>query len=381
MWTEPSPASGRSSDIGGLLDFVFDTIGYAAVPLGLAFGIDDRGTWIATAVLLATFYLNAVSLGYVAALLEKRSLGAVAQGQPTSAVLPRAHRGHRDHRVLHIRARLHRCHGDDLVGDGRRRPRHLDRTGAMGDEDTRVTAATVDSNMNIHRVWVQRGLVLVLWLTVLALWRSHQTSNDFSTAEAGQRFIDAVDAAWWGVFAYIGVYLVRPLVLFPASVLTVMGGLLFGPWLGVVVVVIAANMSAMVAYGVGRLLGAVPESAAPDRADVDPADGDDDLSFVARWSGRLREHSFETVFVMRLLFLPYDLVSYVCGALRIRWAPFLLATALGSLPGTVSFVLLGASLERVDQGLDGINPWAIVASTAIFVVSLVISRLLRKRQP
>lgn len=82
-------AGGRSSDVGGLLDFVFDTVGYAAIPLGLAFGIDDRATWIATAVLLATFYVNAVSLGYVAALLEKRSLGAVAQGQPTSATLPR----------------------------------------------------------------------------------------------------------------------------------------------------------------------------------------------------------------------------------------------------------------------------------------------------
>jgi len=81
--------SGRSSDVGGLLDFVFDTIGYAVIPLGLAFGIDDRGTWIATAALLAAFYLNAVSLGYVAALLEKRALGAAAQGQPTSAVLPR----------------------------------------------------------------------------------------------------------------------------------------------------------------------------------------------------------------------------------------------------------------------------------------------------
>ena len=88
-----------------------------------------------------------------------------------------------------------------------------------------------------------------------------------------------------------------------------------------------------------------------------------------------------TVFIMRLLFLPYDLVNYVCGALRIKWTSFLLATALGSLPGTISFVLLGASLESVDQGLDGINPWAIVASVAIFVVSIAISRLLRKRQP
>ena len=248
----------------------------------------------------------------------------------------------------------------------------------MGDGNAPVKATTGASKMNAHRVWVQRGLVLVLWLTIFLLWRGYQTSNDLSTAEAGQRFIDAIDAAWWGIIAYIGVYLVRPLVLFPASVLTVMGGVLFGPWLGVAVVVVAANMSAMVAYGVGRLLGSVPDATA---TDAPPGDGDDDLSFVARWSGRLREHSFETVFIMRLLFLPYDLVNYVCGALRITWTSFLLATALGSLPGTVSFVLLGASLERVDEGLDGINPWAIYAGVAIFVVSLVISRLLRKRQP
>ena len=230
--------------------------------------------------------------------------------------------------------------------------------------------------MTRHRVWIQRIVVVLIWLTIFLLWRNYQTSNGLSTTEAGQRFFDAVGAAWWGVFAYLAVYLIRPLVLFPASVLTVMGGILFGPWAGIAIVGVAANASAMVAYGVGRLHGTVPEAPA-----VDPDTTDENLSLVKKWSQRLRDNSFETVFVMRLLFLPYDLVNYVCGALRIRWSSFLLATALGSLPGTVSFVLLGASLERVDQGLDGINPWAVGASVAIFVVSIVISRLLRKRQP
>jgi uncharacterized membrane protein YdjX (TVP38/TMEM64 family) len=95
----------------------------------------------------------------------------------------------------------------------------------------------------------------------------------------------------------------------------------------------------------------------------------------------MRTHSFETVLVMRLLFLPYDLVNYLAGLLRLRWVPFLLATALGSLPGTVSFVLLGASLDRVDEGLGGIDPVALVASMVIFVASLVVAQVLRLRQP
>ena len=227
------------------------------------------------------------------------------------------------------------------------------------------------------RTWLQRGVVATIWLVAFLLWRNYQTSNDLSTPEAGQRFIDAIDAAWWGVFAYVGVYLIRPIVLFPASIVTIMGGVLFGP-IGILIVIVAANTSAMIAFGIGRFLGHAPGS--DDNAGVDDVGADGAESFVARWSGRLRENSFETVFVMRLIFLPYDLVNYVCGALRIKWTSFLLATALGSIPGTISFVLLGASLERIDMGLDGINPLAVIAGVVIFVVSIVISRIIKKRQ-
>ena len=220
------------------------------------------------------------------------------------------------------------------------------------------------------QAWIQRvGVIAVLAVAILT-WRNYQTSNGLTTTQTGQRFIDEVDAAWWGIFAYIGVYLARPLVLFPASVLTVMGGLLFGPWVGVIVVVVAANLSAMLSFGIGRVLGRRPGASDDDH---------DDDSFVQRWSRRLRDNSFETVFVMRLIFVPYDLVNYLCGALRIRWSPFLAATALGSLPGTISFVLLGASLDRIDMGFDGIKPAAIVASVAIFVVSIIISRVATRR--
>lgn len=77
------------TDHGGLVDIVFDTIGYAVVPLGIAAGLDTRAAWITAAVLLATFYVNATSWTYVAALLEKRSAGADATGAPTSTIMPR----------------------------------------------------------------------------------------------------------------------------------------------------------------------------------------------------------------------------------------------------------------------------------------------------
>ena len=244
------------------------------------------------------------------------------------------------------------------------------------EEGARVSTAQLEvgrSGAPSTPVWVQRAAVGGIWLAAIVSWQIHQSSNGLSTTETAQRFIDTVGGSWWGIFAYVLVYLARPIVLFPASILTIVGGILFGPVLGVLVVVLAANASAMIAYGVGRLLGRAPGTS-------DEVSGSETTSFVRRWSNRMRDNSFETVLIMRLLFLPYDLVNYVSGMLRLRWLPFLLATALGSFPGTVSFVLLGASIDRVDEGIGGVDPTTLVISLVVFAVSLALARLLRRRQ-
>ena len=79
---------GQSSDLGGYFDMLLDTIGYAAVPLAIALHADRRATWIALAVLLVTFYVNAISWAYLSAILEKQSLGAATTGESTTVTMP-----------------------------------------------------------------------------------------------------------------------------------------------------------------------------------------------------------------------------------------------------------------------------------------------------
>ena len=88
---------------------------------------------------------------------------------------------------------------------------------------------------------------------------------------------------------------------------------------------------------------------------------------------------------MRLVYLPYDLVNYVAGFLRVRYRPFILATILGSLPGTVTFVLAGASLDIDDifagqVDVSTVNPLTLALSVALFASGLVVARLLRRRE-
>jgi len=80
---------GAASDFGGYLDMVADTIGYAAVPIGVASGIDERA-WIAVSVLLGAFFINTISWSYLSAVLEKNGAAASATGEMTTITMPPA---------------------------------------------------------------------------------------------------------------------------------------------------------------------------------------------------------------------------------------------------------------------------------------------------
>jgi uncharacterized membrane protein YdjX (TVP38/TMEM64 family) len=212
-----------------------------------------------------------------------------------------------------------------------------------------------------------RLIVAGTWLALIGGAAAWAATIGRGPAEAATDLVDAIQGSAWGPLAFVAVYLVRPLIFFSAAVLTVAGGFLFGPVGGVVLVMIAANGSAMVAYGLARWLGgerfADPEA----------------TGRLSRWTRRLRDRSFETVIVMRLVYLPYDLVSYLAGALRIHPVAFLAGTAIGSAPATVAFVLFGASLESFDGGVPQIDAPVLIASGVMLVAGLAISRLLRRR--
>lgn len=80
----------RQSDFGGYLDLLLDFAVYAMIPLCLAIGSQSRSALLLPALgaLLGSFYINAASWMYLAAILEKRSAGAEARGEPTSIAMP-----------------------------------------------------------------------------------------------------------------------------------------------------------------------------------------------------------------------------------------------------------------------------------------------------
>jgi len=78
----------KQSELGGYLDLVVDTAIYALIPSALVLSAPSPAGWLSLVFLLTSFYTNAVSWMYLAAVLEKRGFGAQAQGEVTTITMP-----------------------------------------------------------------------------------------------------------------------------------------------------------------------------------------------------------------------------------------------------------------------------------------------------
>ncbi|MEJ2292495.1 MAG: VTT domain-containing protein [Deinococcales bacterium] len=211
---------------------------------------------------------------------------------------------------------------------------------------------------------VRKGVALLLWLALLAVFLVAASRHPGGVVGVLETVLRAIRRSPDGLALLAGIYLVRPLLLLPVTILTAFCGYLFGPLWGVAIAHTAAVASASAGYlAVRWWRGGRPVAA-------DPA-----------WTERLRRGTFETVLVSRLSFVPGDLVNGVAGALALPFAPFAAATALGGLPGTVVGVLAGAAMhgEGFRAAAVHVRPGFIAASLALAALSLAVAVTLRRR--
>jgi len=161
-------------------------------------------------------------------------------------------------------------------------------------------------------------------------------------------------------YIFTGLYAIRPLTLFPPFLMSIAGGMLFGPVWGTLLVLAGLNASAVVSYLVGRYFG--------------EHIFDSENSVIERYITWLRKKPFESILTMHLLCLPYDLVNTVAGFMKVEWKQFWIATAIGAIPGAVSLTLLGASIETSAlAAVPTLNPVMLAASGVVLAGSFAIS--------
>lgn len=134
----------------------------------------------------------------------------------------------------------------------------------------------------------------------------------------------------WAPLMYVLVYTFRPLLLFPTLLLNLSAGVLFGPWWGVLFLLMGGLGCASFCYLLGRFGGG--------------------SWFLQNFGGsigtRVQDYLLHDDGFVRMLWLrtvpifPYDPVSIVAGSVRMPWKIYAGATFLGMLPGAVAYNFL-----------------------------------------
>lgn len=136
----------------------------------------------------------------------------------------------------------------------------------------------------------------------------------------------------WFPLAFLAAHVVVTVFPFPRTAFTLAAGLLFGPYLGIPLAVVASALSAVLAVVLVRAAG-WQLSTLVSHPRVDALDA------------RLRERGWVSVIAMRLIpAVPFSVLNYAAGASAVRLLPYTVATVVGLLPGTAAVVVLGDAL-------------------------------------
>lgn len=171
-----------------------------------------------------------------------------------------------------------------------------------------------------------------------------------SPGNAVARLQGLLSSPWFPV-ALVGLYLLRPLLAWPITALSVVVGYRYGVAVGLPLALAGAVTTSLIPYAFGRRYRDRPGPFAGLVA------GSEQF-FDA--TGGLRG-----VVAVRLAPTPAEPVSIAAGAGRVRVPAFVAGTAIGELPWTVAAVVAGHSLSRLSlEGMAPVSPWLFVAGVA-----------------
>jgi uncharacterized membrane protein YdjX (TVP38/TMEM64 family)/ferredoxin len=157
---------------------------------------------------------------------------------------------------------------------------------------------------------------------------------------------------------YILIYTLAPVLLLPGLPLTIAGGILFGPFWGVVYTITGATLGASLAFLVARYLArdwVAAKLTGPKWAKLDR---------------EVEQHGWKVVAFTRLIpAFPFNLLNYAFGLTKVPFSHYALATFFCMLPACVAFIVFSSSLLGLIRG--NLSPTALLGIALIVAVSLL----------
>ncbi|HEY5742861.1 MAG TPA: TVP38/TMEM64 family protein [Terrimicrobiaceae bacterium] len=147
----------------------------------------------------------------------------------------------------------------------------------------------------------------------------------------------------WSIAIFIGAYVLATVLLLPGSVLTIGAGFVFGLGWGLFAVSIGSTLGAASAFLISRFVA---------REKVEAMARENENFF--RIDRAIGAQGAKLILLLRLSpLIPFNISNYLYGLTAVKFWPYVLASWIGMLPGTLLYVYLGAAGKAGLQAASG----------------------------
>ena len=218
------------------------------------------------------------------------------------------------------------------------------------------------------------GKIALFIGAVLALFIASQVLPVEAWLKSFNQWISDLGAI--GLVIFVFAYAATAVLMLPGAILTIGAGLVFGLGWGFLAVSIGSTLGASLAFLLGR-------SVARDKIRALTA-GKPKFQSIDRAIG---ERGAKLIFLLRLSpVVPFNLSNYFYGLTAVKFWPYVLASWIGMMPGTLAYVYFGtlgraAAQTATDAGPErGPLEWTLLAVglAATLAVTIWVSKIARR---
>lgn len=219
-----------------------------------------------------------------------------------------------------------------------------------------------DERGQARHSWLRLLVLLIGLLVLAAAWRWTPLAAELDAGKIAS-VLDDVRQRPMGPLLAVAAFVIGGLVVAPVTLLIVATALVFGPALGFAYSLVGTLLSAILVYGIGRLMK---------RDTARRLSG----SWLNRLSRRLGRRGLISIMAVRVIpVAPFTIVNLVAGVSHISFRDFVLGTLLGMTPGLLAMVIFA---DRLHDALIEPNLITIALVLGVAAVIVVLAYFMRQ---
>jgi uncharacterized membrane protein YdjX (TVP38/TMEM64 family) len=227
-----------------------------------------------------------------------------------------------------------------------------------------MEAADNDTAKNRGKGIIKAAILLIFIAGAIFLVRFTPIKN-YLTPQALGDFLETV--GYWAPLIFIMIYATGVCLFLPGTLLTGLGGAIFGAYWGFVYVWFGAMAGASAAFFIGRTLG---------REFASSLIGDK----LKKYDDAIERNGFATVLYLRLVYFPFTPMNFGMGLTKVHFWDYFIGTGLGIVVGTFIFTFFIGTLKDVwvSGNWGDLVSFKVFFSIALFIFSFFIPKIIKK---